>query len=230
MDIWTGSCEPVSLPWTDFENVRSIMDAQPPRDGWAIVFWSTGKFDGFGVAIRLSGSYADKSASILSATRTFGRRATSGTSLTGRSAPVLPGTTVMTRFEAEFWTLTTLCKLVAHDDRARARLDDAERVKRLARDLATGMLKPHPLGTGIGRDSTDIHVALQQLGFVHPMNRPLTSVGIPTVSEIADKVEAALRSNRFRVGRESDRAQIEEIVRRDYVDVEPWPFGALVDD
>jgi hypothetical protein len=112
----------------------------------------------------------------------------------------------------------------------RPRLDNADRVNRLASDLQAGWLG-HPIPhTGVGRDSTDIHTALRQGGFVHRFRRPLTTLGMPTVDEVVSRVEELMRANPYRADRTNDRAQIERIVRRDYAEVKPWPFVALVDD
>jgi hypothetical protein len=100
----------------------------------------------------------------------------------------------------------------------------------LARDMIAGLAKFGITSTGVGRDSTDIHVAMQQAGFVHRYNRPLSAKRLPSVDEIVAAVEVRLRSNPYRTGREIDHVQVDRIVRRDFLDIEPWPFGALVDD
>jgi hypothetical protein len=136
--------------------------------------------------------------------------------------------TVFTAALEERSVLAALCT-VLHDKRElRVRLDDSGRVHRLAQDLESTRLKGHEPGSGIGPEAVDIHTALTRLGFTHPYTRPLTTQGLPTLAEVTDKVIAALASNPYRVGRAADREQVERIVSRDYLDVEPWPLAALV--
>ena len=100
---------------------------------------------------------------------------------------------------------------------------------RLAADMAEGMLDAASYPDGLGRDTTDIHVAIRQAGLAYPYGRPLTKIGLPQLGPAADKVEANLRANPYREGRPIDRNEVERLIRDDYLDVKPWPFAALVD-
>ncbi len=111
----------------------------------------------------------------------------------------------------------------------RSRLEDNDRVRRLASELDSQRLKLAEQGTGIAHDAVDIHFALTRLGYTHRYTRPLPSSSQPTAAEVTDRVCAALAANPYRIGRETDRDQVKRIVRRDFVDVEPWPFGSLLD-
>lgn len=83
--------------------------------------------------------------------------------------------------------------------------------------------------SGLSGDAVDIHFALVGFGYRHRYTRLLSSSTVPTAAEVTDQVHAALASNPHRSARDSDREEVERIVRRDFVDVEPWPFAALVD-
>ncbi len=221
------------LGWDDYGQVDDVMDNKPVRDGWVITFWAAGRAGAFGVAIRTSGHHAETTRPIATATSTAWRRFnrwSSGPSLVGRSLPVLPGTTVFTRYERELSTLSVLCAIVHDDVSLRERLGDATRVTRLAAEFNAGLSTVNAAGTGTGRDSTDIHVAMRQAGFVHRYTRPLTAKGLPSLDRVMDEVEARLRANPYRTGRAVDRDEVERIARRDYLDLKPWPFTSLVDD
>jgi hypothetical protein len=100
-------------------------------------------------------------------------------------------------------------------------------VEALAKDFASGLLRWHYVGTGLGWDSTDIHVAMRQAGFVHQFTRPLDRSQLPSIDDAVAEVMARLAVNPHRVGRPADRDEVEKIVRKDYLDIEPWPFSAL---
>ena len=99
-----------------------------------------------------------------------------------------------------------------------------------ARELNEQPLALFSSGTGMGRDSVDIHTALVTLGYTHPYTRPLARGTTPSVEEVTSQVVAALASNPYRVDRTTDLRQVQQIVSREYVDVEPWPFAALIQD
>ena len=233
VEVSADCCESAVLGWDDYGHVDHAMDNKPVRDGWVVTFWASGRAGPFGVAIRTSGRHAEATQPIATATSTAWRRFnrwSSGPSLVGRSLPVLPGTTAFTRYERELSTLSALCAIVLDDMSLRERLSDETRMTRLAAEFNAGLSTVNVARTGAGRDSTDIHVAMRQAGFVHRYSRPLTASGLPSLDRVMDEVEARLRSNPYRTDRVVDRDLVERIVRRDYLDLKPWPFTSLVDD
>ena len=126
--------------------------------------------------------------------------------------------------------LWALCGILHDRPYLRARLADRDRVVALARELNEQPLALFASGTGLGRDSVDIHTALVTLGYTHPYTRPLARGTTPSVEEVTSQVVAALASNPYRVGRTTDVRQVQQIVSREYVEVEPWPFAALIQD
>lgn len=229
VEVSADSCESAVLGWDDYGQVDFVMDTKLGRDGWVITDWGSR----FGVAVWVSGAYVGTTRPIDVATSTAWRRYirwSSGPSLVGRSLPVLPGTTAFTAYESERATLGALCLIVHDDVSLRQRLGDATRMTSLAQELTAGVQKFSNGATGAGWDSTDIHVAMRQAGFVHRHIRPLTAHGLPSLDQVMAEVEARLRSNPYRRDRAVDRNQVERIVRRDFLDVKPWPFASLVDD
>jgi hypothetical protein len=208
------------------------MDGGPPKDGWSIVPWAVGRGGEFGVAVRVSGTLEAAAGKILRATSTFWRRfsGAGSSSLTGRSLPVLTGATLATTYSPERATLKVLCLVLCNDSFLRPRLDDASRMDRLAADMEGGMLSAPSYPDGLGRDATDIHVAIRQAGLAHLYGRPLTKkTGLTQLEAAADEVEANLRANPYREGRPINHGQVEQIIRDDYLNVQPWPFAALID-
>lgn len=230
VDVAVADCSPVLLAWDDYGEVDHVMDTTPRRAGWVLTFWTSGRAGVFGVAVGVSGTYAEQTSAISAKTSTVWRRLNrfGGPSLAGRSLPVLPGTTIATRCTRELATLGALCSVLSDDPLLRQRLQDITRMSQLACDVLADMLSLPSNRTGIGREATDIHVAMKQAGLIHRYGRPLTTVGMPTPEEAVEQVVATLRSNPYRDGREVDRDQVERVVRRDFLDVDPWPFSALV--
>jgi hypothetical protein len=225
-------CEPVTLAWEDYGQLDPVLDGKPPRDGWMIAPWSSGRAGAFGVGVRVCGRHEVATAPHAAAATTGWLRITGakGSNFAGRSLPVLPGGSASTMFTAERWTLIALCALVHSDPQLQTRLDEPERMQQLARDVQGGMRTLPPIATGLGHDATDIHFALLQGGFVHRFGRPLTTSELPPLDQVADDVAARLAANPQRAGRVTERAELERIIRQDFHEVEPWPFAALIAD
>lgn len=223
--------EPLRLPWQNLGALDSTMDRKEPRDGWTVVPWSAGRSGVFGLGVRLSGLYESEAEEMLEATATLWRRVNgaTGSSLTGKTLPVLPSNWIFTAFTAERDTISTLCVVLALTPSLLARLDDAERMQRLAQDLRKGMARRPTIADGLGRDATDIHVAMTEARCFHRFGRPLSAASLPAEQPILEELEKRLRSNAFRTGRATDPAELRRIVRKNYLDIAPWPFAALVD-
>lgn len=230
MTVSTRLCAPVTLDWELYGRVANVMDGPSRPDGWAVVPWTDGRAGPLGVAVQVSGRLEDMTAALYSATSSVWRRfnAAMGSSLIGHSLPVLPNNTAFDPAFKEFSLLAALCAVLHDMPNLRPRLGDSGRVQRLARDLEAQRLKRSAAGSGVSGDAVDIHFALVKLGYTHRYTRPLAPCS-STVAEVTDQVLAALSTNPYRTGRAIDREHVERIVRRDFVDVEPWPFGALVE-
>jgi len=221
------------LTWDDFERIDLDLENAIDPGCWSISGWGRSRYGengSIGVGVRCDPSYGDDVRQLYTECQTLWRRVKWASEPSRKALPVLPRSVIFIPHFGELATLRILADVLHTHERLRSRLDDGERTGRLADCLRAQWLEDPIPRTGAGRDSTDIHTALRQGGFVHPFGRPLTTTGLPTVEEVADRVEELLRANPYRAGRTNDRAQIEAIVRRDYTDVKPWPFAALVDD
>jgi len=234
LTVSTPSCAPVTLGWDSYGQVATGLEYPPlpaRHDGWGLAEWFS--YRGlYGVRIQVSGRFEDATSGIYSATSSLWRRLNAGlgSDYLGRPLPVV--TKNQTRFDdvgKERCLLEALCEVLHDMPELRQRLDDSHRVRRLAGDIDARRPKILFGRFDISGDAVDIHVALVRLGYTYPYTRPLTASLLPTVAEVTDQVVAVLAGNPYRSARTVDREQVERIVRRDFIDVEPWPFGALVD-
>jgi hypothetical protein len=193
--------------------------------------WSSGRAGVFGVAVLVSGHFEEVSHELIMATRTLGRRIDQwfqGGTLTGQRLPLLPRVTIFNPALAELATLTALAQLLVSREDVRARLDDRNRVTRLASDLASGCLKWPSHREGLRRDTTDIIIAIRQAGLVHRYGRPLSAGELLPLDEAVAATRRLLELNRYRQGRHVLDESIASLVRAVYLDVKPWPFEALL--
>jgi hypothetical protein len=145
---------------------------------------------------------------------------------------MVPNFFSLTVYSEEIATLNALFKVCRKRDDLRARLGDTERMYWLGRELSRGMLRPPaPPAGGLRRDTTDVLTAMRALGFKHEYERPLAGAPLPFLEDVVAKTQARLEASPYRRGRSPiDDDRVAEIVRRAYLDVDPWPFRALVAD
>ena len=218
------------LPWDNFQRFSSNPDEDFGEDCWTVTYAAVGRGGTAGISIRCGAALQQKADQLFKECRTLVRRLEWAVDPRGKRLPVMPKHSIVVPHLRELATMRAFADVLYTQKDLRPRLDNADRVNHLASDLQAGWLGHPPPRAGSGRDSTDIHTALRQGGFVHRFGRPLTTLGMPTVEQVVSRVEELMRANPYRADRTNDRAQIERIVRRDYAEVKPWPFVALVDD
>jgi hypothetical protein len=218
------------LPWSGFRPRPTDVPGGPP--GWGVTAWTFMKNQPFGAAIPvglavhgcagLDGAFA----TVVAATRS--RR------------DVLQGDLLvpLVRDQEPWWSakgpdlhhLDTVLRVLAARPDVRARLAEPDRVGRLALELTTSSVGAAPDPGGIRRSTTEVIAALRMAGYRHPLGRPLPCEPLPPLAEVVAAVEARLAANPFMEGRHIERHRVEHVVRDAYLDVEPWPFGALTCD
>ena len=138
-------------------------------------------------------------------------------------------TTALRSTRAGHDTLLALTSVLAHRPDMRARLADPHTVGRLAADLAAGMReRPDDHVPTFSVGDLDVALALYRCGLVFEHGRPLPGEVVEP-DEARQRVHATLDTMPLRGRRRPDPATIERVVRRRYLDVEPWPFAALLD-
>ena len=226
-EVRFADLEAVLLPWNACGQVRSVTEG-PERDGWAITHWHENSREVSGVAVQVSGDFATMADAIRRATTSRLHRQFGPRELTGYSLPILRPKSSLTPYAPERETLQALMTVLTAKSNSRALLADTERMQRLASDLSNGLLQRFAEFGAILRDATDIEVALRLCGFVHQFGRPIDGEPLPSLDKVVGAVQARLAANPHRVGRTIDDTKIAEFARRHYLDIEPWPFAALV--
>jgi hypothetical protein len=227
---------PLVLPWDAYEVGRPGVDGA--TEGWRIVPFGAGsgiplQRDAFGVAIVLHGHLRSAGHEAWRTTMPWWRRALKWDDGFGTSADpllvLLPSYSVFTRATRGRVVLDALARVLHDRPPIRAALDSPERMPRLAGALAGALPRQREPRTGVRRDHVDIEVARIAAGFVHRYGRPLPGDPMPALDDEVAEVRRRLAQNPYRHDRDPvDDAVIAAWLRRNYFDVEPWPFGALL--
>lgn len=109
----------------------------------------------------------------------------------------------------------------------REALSDLRRCARLASDMGSFHLGDPTAAVSLRRESLDVATAIRACGYVHRFRRPLDRVDPSPLGSAVAEVSESLRSSVYRAGRSIDRARVEASLKRNYFEVEPWPFAAL---
>lgn len=222
-----------SLPWDD-------VDAGPSVDAWTIgrpTGWrigpcAIGQNGEVGIALHLGPAAHDRLSPVLATLPTFRNRLNHWASGLPASLPIVPlRSRSTTGFPpgAERQTFAALVNLLHERPGARDRLDRAAATEQLAADLARCRLASGPEPRGVRRATTEVLVALRSCGYRHHIDgRPVAGDALPSLEDVTDDVLARLAASPYAKGVRVGRKQVERLVRKHYLDVEPWPFGALV--
>jgi hypothetical protein len=195
--------------------------------GWAVTYFVCGRYETVrGTAIALPAQLDAGATAVWSRTRTVRNRFRR---LSGPHGPIVPLRVgwVTGTGGAERDTLAQLCRLLADDAATRSRLKDPGAVAALVRDLATGAQQNRSERTGVRRTAFEILNALRMLGYRHRNGgRPDPGWTADVETVVAD-VRRSLATNPYVRGLHFPEERIRSEVRREYADVEPWPFAAL---
>jgi hypothetical protein len=175
------------------------------------------------------GQYADACRALSDATETRLRHsllAFSDVTLSGHRIAMLVSM-VPARYRRERATLAALASVLAARPELRRALSDPTRAARLATDLANGMLPDPPTARRGSPDRARIEHALHTVGGFHRYGRPLPGAAMPSLGEIVALVQSRLRAGPDGEHGVDDR-QIVKLARKQYLDVQPWPFAALL--
>jgi hypothetical protein len=226
-EVRCDGARPVVLPWDAVADSHWVMSG-PQVDAWSITCWSGYKY---GVAIRVSGHFEVMCRDVIAETTTLLRRYHQWVAagiLRGHALPLVPVSHSFAVCYREQGTLRALTRVLCGRSDLRERIVDPDRLRRLATDLSFGLLPWPSERTGARRDTIDIVTAMRHAGFVHALGRPLSANEIAPLHEVVAGTRLQLEANRYREGRHVDDALIAAVARRNYLDVEPWPFAALV--
>jgi hypothetical protein len=213
----------VLFPWDAFLRLR-WEDAPAVADYWSLKWWYLSRGGVYGLAVHAGGTFDDRLVQALgkSVSRRSGRL--NPWTSTGHAVPIMR----VGRVRAHRETLEILCELLSKRSELRMRLGDRSRVTQLAADLADRSVLAPIDRTGRRRDEIEIIVAMRQSGLVYPFGRPLGDEHSHDIEAMVRMVQERLDASPYRKDRRTDQHTITRVLRRDYVDVTPWPLAALV--
>jgi hypothetical protein len=209
----------VELSWTDL--VAHHVGATSPG-WWSITFDRQSKGGGTGVGVAVDRPNAE---GVIELDRQV-RRPWDRLRLQGpRSVPLCRS--ILGGLRVRKAIVVVLCGVLAERPEVRQRLGDEDRVTRLAADLARGPYEVVMDHTGVRRVTVEVLTAMRLLGYQHQFTRPLPGDPLPTVDEAVVHVRERLAANPYAATLDVTDDQVRTLVRRRYLDVDPWPFGAL---
>jgi hypothetical protein len=220
----------VVLPWDAHASHSGWTDL--PLDRWGITFFSAGRSSEFGVAVYVNGRFADATLPLYKVTMGVRRRLfhTLAMTLGGNVLLVSAGGWLFDPGTKARATIDALCALLRGRPELRPRLDDPERMAPLAVALTKGAKEPPAPAEGFAGETINIVTALRTAGFEHEFGRPLSTSQVVPLDHVLDRTRAVLAANPYREGRPIDEAKLRRLAKRNYSDVEPWPFEPLVAD
>ena len=220
-----------ALEW-ELAASQSVLDRAPGDwdRSWGDLWWFTsGGSGGVGVGVRVDGALIERTREVRSRTRSLWN-VLNGWSVEGVVVPCWSVAHRGPAVDADLATIRALCAVLRDRSELRERLADPVRLDHLAFDLRNVRRRRVPPRTGVRRTTFEILAALRSLGYLHRYeNRPLPGEPLPEPDLVVAAVVARLRANPFCADLDISEAQVSETVRRHYLDVEPWPFDALVD-
>jgi hypothetical protein len=193
---------------------------------WWLTSFARGRAGPIGIAIGVERDAAAVTAGVRAATRTLRNRfhrllqddAIVPLRATGWARPGVA---------AERDTLSALCRALAERPAMRSRLADPACTRRLVRAMADRPLLARPEVTAGRRDTTEVLGALRALGYRHLIGgRPLPG-DLPALDLVVDQVFERLGHDPYARDVRPTRSKVAQIVRRHFLDVEPWPFEGL---
>lgn len=216
-----------ALDWDDC--TAQHRRSRPENDWWMVGPWRTRGRGPIGIDFIVRGRYVELTEPVWAGPTSW--RTLAPAAMGQASIPLFTGTRwYRPTVEAQWATVDVLCALLADTPELREPLRDPQRVARLAADLAAGPLPPTPLVMMRARRSTtEVLSALRSLDYPHRYGgRPLPGEALPPLDDMVEQVMAELRASPYAAAVSVDPGHARDVIQRFYLDVQPWPFGALV--
>ena len=214
-----------SLQWSDHRPAKP----EPPEasSAWWVAPFATGRAGPIGVAISVVGKVAADAESVLHATNT-GLNRFNRLGEQDKSVPLRARGHITMSDDADRDTLDALCSWLAADPSVRARLLDPTRVQRLIAYLADGAVSNETVHSGVRRTTVEVLTEMHLLGYEHKLGgRPIAGRPLPELDVVVDRVVERIAHNPYAQGFSVERETVADLVRQHYLDVAPWPFGAI---
>ena len=216
------------LDWAAHGGIDLRWSDAPPGT-WRVTYLATGRSANVGVGIDADSGVAQGMRAVRAAVDTR-RNRTILAFHTGqlKSIPLRSVAFAVGFGVEERHTLAALVAALAARPELRVGLADPAHVARLARDVGVWPLTYKAERNGLGRGTAEALRSMRALGYRHALGgRPLAGDPLPSVDEVVDAVLADVGRNPSARGIRLDRGRMTKLVRRHYLDVDPWPFAAL---
>ena len=127
--------------------------------------------------------------------------------------------------DRELSTITALAELLRTDSRYGKALAEPHFASRVADSLHRPLRARQSLRGSLRRSTVDIRNAMRSEQLVHRVHgRPYRPFDPPPLAQLIDRVLRSLDENPHVAEGSISRSQVEDEIRRNYADVEPWPF------
>lgn len=216
-----------SVEWADFTS--GYRSNERTADWWSIGPWTYGRGGPIGVGMQVAGRCAASTEPVRRARKSWRNRLNRFLQ-DGTVVPLCGAGHISWAVEADCAVVAVLCTVLADEPELRSRLHEPARIARLAGDLADQPHAPVPFRMGARRVTTEVLTALHLLGFEHRYGgRPLPGTMLPPADELVDRVLDRVAANPYAKDVKLDAAQARQVIEHFYLDVDPWPIGALTD-
>jgi hypothetical protein len=199
-------------------------------DLWCFGPWSLDhRGHEFGAAVLVSGSCAEAADGLVARVNGWRDRFSRGFA----DGTALP----LSRSSLRGWAyaprglVVVLCALLRERPEWRSCLADRERVERLAADITARRYPPKQVSRGLRQRTWEMAQAMQTLGYQHEWyGRPLPGDRIADPDEIVPAVLEKIRASPYAQGLDVDSDDVRAFANKYYLNVDPWPFAALVEN
>jgi hypothetical protein len=201
--------------------------AAPGTDHWGITAWAATRGGGpIGIAVLGAGRYAAPIAQLYTSRRTW-MSIVSRLGNSPKDAPLDAASVISGRTDADRSALDVLCRVLARRPDWRPQLANLTRTTQFLHDMAVQDHGPIAQTFGVRRRTLETLTVMRRLGFVHPLQgRPLPDESRPQADGVVQAVVDGLSANRYALP--PDEAHTRKLVHRQYLDITPWPFTALL--
>lgn len=215
------------------EHVRGELSWDQVGKSWSLAHWAVGEGAGIGVAIRADGESAKQLDAVLADVRSRRHHiidqinaATLGDEV---ALPLFTPRTARARVEKERTTLGVLCRLLSDRPELRHRLHEVERMNALLAEVREGASRQLVEKLHIRPGRVDIRNAMNALGLIHHYGgRPIPDGSpIRPKDEAIDAVLGYIARNKYAALPAPSRAEIANLLDREYYSIKPWPFSPL---
>jgi hypothetical protein len=134
-----------------------------------------------------------------------------------------------TLISKDAWSIWNLCLLLTQRPELQLRLGEPLRVQKLLDDLKQHQLPVVRVHLGVRTESVEIRAAMRRANILHPLGgRPVPGDVLVDRDEAVAKIVDRMRTISHSKGAAVSSKHVEEILDAEYLNVERWPFSAIL--